>query len=196
MNGITDTHIFVWRAMPAIQCTRRLFHSYLHQTTKISFQFLRIYKILRSLLESYMYMYFNALALARPLGIRSQWRCGLGLCNIIWCCWQNLLHILHDSWFVIGFKQQCTQAKYIISARPRLAKYTIGICFETAKKTKAFECFLTGFQHSLWQFSTNGNLYLLKSWLWLAAVACVVRWPISKALLNDIWLTCFTRMCN
>ena len=26
----------------------------------------------------------------------------------------------------------------------------------------------------------------LKHWLWLAAVACVVRWPISNALLNDI----------
>ena len=36
-----------------------------------------------------------------------------------------------------------------ISPRPRSAEYTIGICFETAKKTKAFECFFTGFQHSL-----------------------------------------------
>ena len=89
--------------------------------------------------------------------------------------------------------------------RPRPAKYTIGICFETAKKTKAFECFFTGFQHSLWKFSTNGNLYSLKSWLWLAAVACVVRWPaavacvvrwpISNALLNHIWFTRITRMC-
>ena len=35
-----------------------------------------------------------------------------------------------------------------------------------------------------------------QSRLWLAAVACVVRWPISDALLNDIWLTRFTRMCN
>ena len=40
------------------------------------------------------------------------------------------------------------------------------------------------------------SVHSLKSWLWLAAVACVVRWPISNALLNDIWLTRFTRMCN
>ena len=46
------------------------------------------------------------------------------------------------------------------------------------------------------KFSTTGNLYWLKSWLWLAAVACVVHWPISNALLNDIWLTRFTRMYN
>ena len=84
----------------------------------------------------------------------------------------------------------------LFSARPRSAEYTIGICFETAKNTKAFECFFTGFQHSLWRFSTTGNLYSLKSWLWLAAVVCIVRWPISNALLNDIWLTCFTRLCN
>ena len=51
-----------------------------------------------------------------------------------------------------------------------------------------------GFQRSLWKFSTTGNLYSLKSWLWLAVVACVVRWPISNALLNDIWIACFTRM--
>ena len=30
-----------------------------------------------------------------------------------------------------------------------LAEYMIGICFETAKNTKAFECFFTGFKHSL-----------------------------------------------
>ena len=84
----------------------------------------------------------------------------------------------------------------LISARPRTAEYTIGICFETAKNTKAFECFVTWFQRSLWKFSTTGNLYSLKSWLWLAVVARVVRWPISNALLNDIWLACFTRMCN
>ena len=77
-----------------------------------------------------------------------------------------------------------------------MAKYTIGICFESAKNTKASECFFTGFQRSLWKFSTTGNLYTLKSWLWLAAVACVVRWSISNALLNDIWLTCSTWMCN
>ena len=69
----------------------------------------------------------------------------------------------------------------------------IGICLETAKNTKAFECFFIGFH---WKFSTTGNLYSLKSWLWLAVVACVVRWPISNALLNDIWLACFTRMYN
>ena len=34
-------------------------------------------------------------------------------------------------------------------------EYTIGICFETAKNTKAFECFFTGFRHSLWKFSTT-----------------------------------------
>ena len=84
-----------------------------------------------------------------------------------------------------------------ISARPRSALYTIGICLETAKNTKAFEFFFTGFQRPLWKFSATGNLYSLKSWLWLAVVACVVRWPISNALLNDIWwLACFTRMCN
>ena len=38
--------------------------------------------------------------------------------------------------------------------------------------------------------------YSLKSWPWLAAVACAVRWPISNAIVNDIWLTCFARMCN
>ena len=84
----------------------------------------------------------------------------------------------------------------IISARPRSAEYTLGIFFETAKNTKAFECFFTGFQHSLWKFSTTGNLYSLKAWLWLAAVVCVVSWPISNVFLNDIWLICFTRMCN
>ena len=73
----------------------------------------------------------------------------------------------------------------VISARPRSAGYTIGIFFETVKNTKAFECFFTGFQHSVWKFSTTGNLYSLKSWLWLAAIACVVRWPISNVLLKD-----------
>ena len=79
----------------------------------------------------------------------------------------------------------------VISARPQSAEYTIGIYFETAKNTKAFECFFTGFQHSLWKCSTTGNLYSLKSWLWLAAVACVVHWPVSNALLIVISLTCF-----
>ena len=96
----------------------------------------------------------------------------------------------------IWHKQVFSWRGSIISARPLSAEYTIGICFETAKNTKAFECFFTGSQHSLWKFSTTGNLYSLKSWLWLAAVACVVRWPISNALLNDIWLTRFTQMCN
>ena len=36
----TDVHIFVWRAMPAIQCARRFFHSYLKKTKKINNQFL------------------------------------------------------------------------------------------------------------------------------------------------------------
>ena len=44
---------------------------------------------------------------------------------------------------------RATSYIFMISARPRSAEYTIGICFETAKKTKAFECFFTGFQHSL-----------------------------------------------
>ena len=85
---------------------------------------------------------------------------------------------------------------FIFSARPRSAEYTTGICFETAKNIKAFEGFFIGFQRSLWKFSITGNLYSLKSWLWLAVVACVVRWPISNALLSDIWLACFTRMYN
>ena len=84
---------------------------------------------------------------------------------------------------------------HFILARPRSAEYTTGICFETAKNTKAFEWLFTGFQHSLWQTNTTENLSL-KSWLWLAVVACVVRWPISNSLLIDIWLTYFTRMCN
>ena len=84
----------------------------------------------------------------------------------------------------------------LISARPRSAEYMIGICFETAKNTKAFECFFFGYQRSLWIFSTTGNLYSLKSCLWLAVVACVMRWPINNALLNDIWLACFARMHN
>ena len=96
---------------------------------------------------------------------------------------------------VILFVLSCDGSN-VISARPWSAECTIGICFETAKKTKAFECFFTGFQHSLWKVSTNGNLYSLKAWLWLAAVACVVRWPVSNALLNGIWLTRFTRICN
>ena len=85
---------------------------------------------------------------------------------------------------------------FVFSARPWSAEYTIGICFETAKNTKAFECFFPGFQRSLWKFTTTGNLYFLKSWPWLAVVSRVVHWPISNVLLNDIWLACFTRMCN
>ena len=91
---------------------------------------------------------------------------------------------------------KCVCVIPLFSARPRSAEYTIGICFETAKNTKAFKCFFTGFQRSLWKLSTTRNLYSLKSWLWLVVVARVVRWPISNALLNDIWLACFTRMCN
>ena len=114
-----------------------------------------------------------------------------------------LLKFDHSSIFLLICLQiiSCnyTCCKYMlsfISARPWSAEYKIEICFETAKNTKVFECFFTGFQHSLWKFSATGYLYSLKSWLWLVAVECVVRWPISKALLNDIWLTCFTRMCN
>ena len=40
MNEKTDMHIFVWRAMPAIQCARRFFHSYLKGTKNINNQFL------------------------------------------------------------------------------------------------------------------------------------------------------------
>ena len=95
------------------------------------------------------------------------------------------------SWVFDILCKKKTVYSCLISARPRPAEYTIGICFETGKNTKAFECFFTGFQHSLWKFSATGNRYSLKSWLWLAAIACVVCWPISNALLNDIWLTHF-----
>ena len=106
-----------------------------------------------------------------------------------------MFRFLFFFWLVItAFKP--SRPSWLISARPRSAEYTVGICFETAKNTKTFECFFTGFQHSLWKFSTTGNLYSLKFWLWFAAIVCVVSWPISNALLNDIWLTCFTRMCN
>ena len=40
MNGITDIHIFVWCATPTKQCAHQLSHSYLHEMTKINFQFL------------------------------------------------------------------------------------------------------------------------------------------------------------
>ena len=96
--------------------------------------------------------------------------------------------------FGSGWKGRAYSIPY--STRPRFAEYTIGIYFEIAKNTKAFECFFTGIHRSLWKFSTTRNLYSLKSWLWFAVVVCVVRWPISNALLNDIWLACFTRMCN
>ena len=36
----SDTYFFVWRTTHAIHCARRLFHSDLHETTKINFQFL------------------------------------------------------------------------------------------------------------------------------------------------------------
>ena len=35
-----DVHIFIWRAMPTIQCACRFFHSYLKETKKINNQFL------------------------------------------------------------------------------------------------------------------------------------------------------------
>ena len=47
-----------------------------------------------------------------------------------------------------------------ISARPRSAEYTIGICFETAKNTKAFECFFTGFQRSYENLTQLGTFIL------------------------------------
>ena len=105
----------------------------------------------------------------------------------------------YDPVVVVSYYRGYMPAKYwliVFSVRPRSAEYTIGICFETSKNTKAFEWLFTGFQHSLWNFSTTENLYSLKSWMWLATVACVVCWTIINALLNDIWLTCFTRMCN
>ena len=34
MNEETDVHVFVWRAMPVIQCAGRIFHSYLKETKK------------------------------------------------------------------------------------------------------------------------------------------------------------------
>ena len=40
MNRITEAHIFVWRATPAIQCALRLFDSFNSETTKIKYQFL------------------------------------------------------------------------------------------------------------------------------------------------------------
>ena len=40
MNRITEAHIFVWRATPAIQCALRLFDSFNSETTKINYQFL------------------------------------------------------------------------------------------------------------------------------------------------------------
>ena len=40
MNEKTDVHIFVWRALSAIQCAHRFFHSYLKETKKINNQFL------------------------------------------------------------------------------------------------------------------------------------------------------------
>ena len=40
MNRITEAHIFVWRATPAIQCALRLFDSFNSEATKINYQFL------------------------------------------------------------------------------------------------------------------------------------------------------------
>ena len=44
MKRITKAHIFVWRAMPAIQCALRLFDSFNSETTKINYQFLNDFK--------------------------------------------------------------------------------------------------------------------------------------------------------
>ena len=140
------------------------------------------------------------------------------VCNLVMCTQSKIcLHIYCMIRFsktmphfvrlyniIIAYKMVWSKTKHVfwvwrcmfISARPRSAEYTIGICFETVKNTKAFEWLFTGFHHSLRNFSTTENLYSMKSWIWLATVACVVCWPISNALLNDIWLTCFTRMCN
>ena len=41
-------HIFVWRAMPSIQCALGLFHLFTNETTKINYQFLNMTKILVS----------------------------------------------------------------------------------------------------------------------------------------------------
>ena len=40
MNRITEAHIFVWRATPAIQCALRLFDSFNSENTKINYQLL------------------------------------------------------------------------------------------------------------------------------------------------------------
>ena len=42
---MTDANIFGWRAY-AIQCARRFYHSYLHETTKVNFKFLNVSSIL------------------------------------------------------------------------------------------------------------------------------------------------------
>ena len=47
MDRITEAHIFVWRATPAIQCALRLFDSFNSETTKINYQFLIEYKSLK-----------------------------------------------------------------------------------------------------------------------------------------------------
>ena len=41
-------HIFVWQAMPAIQCALGLLHLFSNETTKINYQFLNMTKILVS----------------------------------------------------------------------------------------------------------------------------------------------------
>ena len=67
------------------------------------------------------------------------------------------------------------QRKYIISARPQSAEYTIGICFETAKNTKAFEWFFIGVQCSLWNLAQLETFILWNpgcDWL-LLPVLCV-----------------------
>ena len=109
-----------------------------------------------------------------------------------------MLHVIpfFDCWaiintgriYIISFVENVTpnrKCHHLVSARPRSADFSIGICFETAKNIKAFESFFTGFQHSLWKFSTIWNLYSLKSWLWLAAAATIVGWPISNALFGS-----------
>ena len=67
---------------------------------------------------------------------------------------------------------------------------TVGRIYRFFFETANFEWLFPGFQHSLWKCSSTENLYSLKSWMWSAVIVCAVRWPISNALLNDIWLTC------
>ena len=77
----------------------------------------------------------------------------------------------------------------IISARPRSAEYKTGICFETAPSNDS--SLDSSFPY--WSFNTAENLYSLKSWMWLATVACVC---VEQSVMLFSMISCFTRMCN